>query len=139
PMIYAGQEFGEDSKKRVGWNHLDWSLLNRNQGRRLHNQARALIRLRRRHPALRGDQLEILVNDPERGLAVYRRGDADMPVIVALNLSRQPVEDAVDLPPEAQWREVLSGTDVGFGQHAYRLEPGEAKVWAATVQSPAQE
>jgi 1,4-alpha-glucan branching enzyme len=130
PMIFAGQEFGEDTAKRVGWNPLNWSLLNQEPNRRLHSQTRDLIKLRTQHPALRGDNLRFVVTDAASGLAIFERDSSPHVVHVAANFGRQPVEASIQLQGPAQWREVLAGKDQEPGHHEITLLPGEIKVWA---------
>lgn len=130
PMIYAGQEFGENTDKRVGWNPLNWSLLNQEANRTLHRQAKALIRLRRSHPALRDDELAILTADEPTGLALYRRGAEDHPVYVAVNFGREPVAAALPFAAGAGWTEALSGVLLDPAADSFNLRPGEAKVWS---------
>lgn len=129
PMMYAGQEFGESTDKRVGWNHLNWSLLNQEPNRRLHAQTKELIRLRRSHPALRGDELAILTSDEASGLAIYRRGRDDQAVYIAVNFGREAVTAATPFPASAGWREALTGMEHDADDETFTLQPGETKVW----------
>ena len=131
PMLYAGQEFGESTPKAVAPNPLNWSLLNQEANRTLHTQAKALIRLRRSHPALRGDELAILTADESTGLALYRRGAEDHPVYVAVNFGREPVAAALPFAAGAGWTDALSGAPLDPGADSFSLRPGEAKVWSS--------
>jgi 1,4-alpha-glucan branching enzyme len=135
PMIYAGQEFGEATDKRVGWNPLNWSLLNQAPNRQLHDLTRRLIRLRVAHPALRGDRCEILVNDGNTGLAVYQRGTGAEQVIVALNFGRGEVSTTINLDEAASWQDAITGSDVEAGALSVSLQPGEARVWATRLET----
>lgn len=129
PMIYAGQEFGEGTDKKVGWNHLNWSLLNQEPNRRLHTQTKELIRLRRHHPALRGDGLDLLTTDESTGLAVYRRGEEENPVYVAVNFGREPVTAKIPFAAGSGWTDALTRIAHDPTAASFTLLPGEAKVW----------
>ncbi len=128
PMIYAGQEFAEATDKRVGWNHLNWSLLNLEPNRRLHAQTKELIRLRRFNGALQGDALEILTNDEERDLAIYKRGEGDRAVYVAVNFGRETVTTPAPFNGPG-WTDALSGNAHNEDDQSFTLLPGESAVW----------
>ncbi len=138
PMIYAGQEFGEYTEKNVGWNPLNWELLDEEPNRRLHAAMRALVRLRTSHPALREENLRILAADPETGLALYERDSSPHLVQVAVNFGRHPVEASVYLHSGARWRDVLAEQPHAAGVTELTLLPGEVRVWA-TVPEVEQE
>ncbi len=90
PMVYAGQEFGEDTPKVVGPNPLDWAKLEKPAYARLHERAGELIRLRRDHPALRNGAIRIDHCDPATGILAYTRGAGDEQLRIAVNFSRSP-------------------------------------------------
>ncbi|MGA1529312.1 MAG: alpha-amylase family glycosyl hydrolase [Kiritimatiellia bacterium] len=127
PMIYAGQEFGEATDKTVGWNHLNWSLLNQEPNRRLHALTRELVKLRVAHPSLRGDELEILNLDDSTGLATYRRGAGDEAIYVAINFGRDTLEANLSLPADTTWRAVVSSTTLATPA-TLALLPGQSAV-----------
>lgn len=130
PMLYAGQEFGEDTLKHVGWNPLQWDLLDQEPGRRLHAVTRALARLRATHPALRADNARILAADPTTGLALYERDATPHLVQVAANFGRDAVDASVYLHSDAVWMDALNDTPAPSGVTELILQPGEVRVWA---------
>lgn len=130
PMLYAGQEFGEYTKKTVGWNPLNWRLLDEEPNRKLLDLTRTLVHLRRTHPALRSEQVELLQADAESGLAVYKRSADEHHVLVAAQFGRAPVRTAVNLDPAAAWRDVLQDEPVEPGTLTVELLPGDMRIWA---------
>ena len=130
PMIYAGQEFGEDTLKNVGWNPLNWHYLELAPNRELHRITRNLVHMRVAHPALRSDNVVIHANDGETGLAIFERDSSPANVIVALNFGRDPVEATIELHDAADWIAVLPDEQVDSGEQSVRLLPGEVMVWA---------
>ncbi len=130
PMLYAGQEWGEDTVKNVGWNPLNWEYLEQEPNRRLKEITRALVHLRVQHPALRGDNVHIHVADAETGLAIFERDNAPDQVQVALNFGRAPVEASLSLNDHTSWIDVMSGETVSAGITEVLLAPGEVRVWA---------
>ncbi len=142
PMIYAGQEFGEYTPLFVGWNPLNWDLLDRPENRRLHRSTRELTRLRTAHPALQGEHIEILVNDARRHVAAFERRSGDDAVVVAVNFGHRPQTVQLDLPVMGYWRNVLDRTTlVHLDQPSIelRLQPGQTVVLATPKASAAGE
>jgi 1,4-alpha-glucan branching enzyme len=135
-MIYAGQEFGEDTAKIVGSNPLNWKRTGgwfNGRARRLRDAARALVTLRTTHPALRTFAVKVEENGLPEGVAVYTRGGDGTAVVVAANFGRRQRRVEVPLPPPASWRNVLEGTALAptrQGETTVVLEPGGVAVFA---------
>ncbi|MDD4735271.1 MAG: alpha-amylase family glycosyl hydrolase [Kiritimatiellae bacterium] len=105
PMLYAGQEWGEDTPKTVGPNPLHWERLNEPLSQTIYRATRGLCRLRTHNAALSGDQLELLQANGEEGVLVFRRTAGTQEVLVAVNAGRKPAEVELPLSPGA-WRTV---------------------------------
>lgn len=141
-MIYSGQEFGEDTPKVVGSNPLQWQKLQgwRNRdNRRLQDVARALIRLRTSHPALRTENVRILRDGLPEDVVVYERMDGDAGVVVAANLGKRGRRAAVTLPHHGTWTNVLDGGAVDVardGSTTFILEAGAVAVLATYGDAP---
>ncbi|HRZ11293.1 MAG TPA: alpha-amylase family glycosyl hydrolase [Kiritimatiellia bacterium] len=138
-MVYAGQEFGEDTAKTVGSNPLNWG---RTEGwfgrpaRRLRDAARALVRLRTTHPALRTGAVTLDQQGLPDGVAVYTRGEAGAAVVVAANFGRRERRVTVNLPGAGPWRDVLRGNPASplrGDRITIALEPGGVAVWATDL------
>lgn len=130
PMIYSGQEFGEDTVKNVGWNPLNWEYLELDPNRNLHRITRNLVHLRVGHRAFRSENLVIHENDGESGLAIFERDLSPANVIVAANFGRESVDAVINLHDNAQWIAILPDEQVESGTHTISLLPGEVQVWA---------
>lgn len=87
PMIYAGQEFGEDTPRTIDFLPLTWSKLEHEAHRAHMEVVTRLIRLRRENDALRSDHIEFLANDfaSEKLVRFRRWGENGQVVYVALN------------------------------------------------------
>lgn len=133
PMIYAGQEFGEYTEKFVGWNPLNWELLETPTGQALHAFTRRLVRLRTRHPALQADNVRIEAMDPDSGLAIFVRDSAPHRVWVALNFGRAPVNAEVELADDISWTSVDATNRPVEGTVEFTLQPGEVQIWASDL------
>lgn len=134
-MAYAGQEHGEDTKKFVGPNPIQWSLtqgwFNR-ENRRLLDSARALTRLRTTHSALRGEWVNIHEGMPDGVVAVDRTGNGGSVLLVG-NFGKVNQRASVRLPHQGPWRAVLDGRTLQLRgeEGVVQLAPGEVAVFAA--------
>jgi 1,4-alpha-glucan branching enzyme len=131
PMLYHGQEWGEDAERAtnkrnlIHWERLDGS------GRQLFAHYRKLAWLRREHPALSAETYSLDAIDDERKCVVYHRwNDHGDEVFVAANFSPEPQTVQLDFFRPGVWREVLSErrceTD---GQVEWALDPGTAAIF----------
>lgn len=129
-MIYAGQEFGESTKKIVGENPLQWKLLESPTGTALANATRRLVHLRKQHPALRFGNITFLHQNQPEGMAAYRRQHEDDAVIVCVNFGRGA--NTLDVYFDGTWSNLLTGTsftESGEFPRAVPLQAGEVAVW----------
>jgi 1,4-alpha-glucan branching enzyme len=111
PLLYAGDEFGMATPRVIGENKLAWSHLDTPEGSGLHDHYRRLIWLRREHPALRGETLEIIHEDAEARVVAYHRWDegGDRVVTVAHCAADDQGGYAIpDWPTDGAWRDVLT-------------------------------
>jgi 1,4-alpha-glucan branching enzyme len=134
-MIYAGQEFGEDTKKVVGSNPIQWRRARgriNHESRRLWASARAMTRLRTSHSALRGEWVNIHDAMPDDVVVMDRTGNTGS-VLVAGNFGRASRRATFALPHAGPWRAVLEGRDLQIreGRGTVDLAPGEVAVFAA--------
>jgi 1,4-alpha-glucan branching enzyme len=137
PMLYAGQEYGDDSPRTIDFVPLQWHKLTQPAGAEQHKLVQRLIRTRQRHPALRGDHIEFVGNDfAHQHVVRFRRWDdarGDY-VVVAVNFGHEP--RAVDLPVAhpGRWRDVV-GNRVRTAVHgsvSITLGPYDAAMFVAS-------
>ena len=136
-MVYAGQEFGEDTARIVGPNPLNWK---KTQGwfgaraRTLQAATRTLGALRAAHPAFGSDAVQMQAEDLPDGVAVYTRGAGRDAIVVAGNFGRRKRAVTVHLPAADAWQNVLEHKAVQPGPRgdvALTLEPGAVAVFAS--------
>lgn len=128
PMLYAGQEWGESTKKVVGLNPLKWERAERPARAALRDRFGELIRLRTGHRALHHDRIDLLRVDAATGTVVYRRPGVPESILVALNVSAHPI--TLDLSETGRLvGEVhrAGAEEVTLGE--VRLRAGEARVF----------
>lgn len=112
PMIYAGQEFGEDSPRTIDFLPLDWQKLNLPRHRAYRDAVRKLIGLRQANPALRSDHIRFYDNDfaRERLVRFDRWTERGAFAAVALNFHDAPQRPSLTVPTPGPWIDALSGT-----------------------------
>ena len=110
PMLWAGQEFGEDTPRTIDFLPLSWNKLQQQEHLRHQQMVRRLIRLRRERSALRSDWIEFYDdNFAETKLVRFKRWDgAGDSAVVALNFDQVPKETGLGLPWNGYWREVIA-------------------------------
>ena len=93
-----------------------------------------MLRLRRNHLALVQDGLEVIINDPARGIVAYHRVAGDQGVVTAVNVSGTRLQLQLPLPSAGRYR-TLGGGDLqaGKGMTEVTLEAGEAVVLVGAV------
>lgn len=137
PMLWMGEEFAQASPR--GGNKepqpVDWSLLENERNRDLHQHYKRLIKLRKENPALLSDTFEVLADMPDRGIIAFKRwgSDGDIAVIAANLRPQYGGEIRIDLPGIApgNWHEFIYDYDarVEDGTLIDTLAESEVKVF----------
>jgi len=117
PMIFMGQEFMEDKPwsddPRDNPDTLIWWDGLKNGEMAMNDQLRFtqdLIKLRRRHPALRAEPIKVFhVHNQNRVIAFHRwAGMAGRDVVVVASLNENPLTYELGFPLEGKWIEVFN-------------------------------
>jgi 1,4-alpha-glucan branching enzyme len=135
PMLFHGQEWGEDAATERRRNPIDWGKAGRSPHADILEHTRRLGRLRRTRPSLRGPHYAVALLDDARRLLVFhrRRGQADQ-AVVALNFSGERHELAVAFPQPGPWHDALTLEIVQVRQEVRRaLEPYSAAIYLSGV------
>jgi len=118
PMLWMGEEFGQDSERGENTKRkpLDWSLLDQDRNHDLWQHYRRLIALRKESAALCSDNFEVLADLPERGIIAFKRWDDEggVVVVVANLLDKDAGEVEIGLKGirDRHWRDVLLEADI---------------------------
>ena len=116
PMLWMGQEFGFARPKSLGWDRLDWTLLNNEMNSDLLRRYRALIKLRTSTPALQGESgYEVICQDQERCIFGYKRWDDQGGIVVVVANLQGVYAGEVKIgnwPGDGKWHEYLYNYDV---------------------------
>lgn len=114
PMLWSGQEFGDNSPRTIDFQPLQWHKLDDARHRAHCDMVRRLIHARRTHPALRSNNISFDWMDFSRTkmLLFWRwedaaegvRGDA---AAIALNFGAEAQHIEISLPYTGPWRDVV--------------------------------
>jgi 1,4-alpha-glucan branching enzyme len=136
-MIYMGQEFAESAAKTIGWQRLDWSLLQNESNADLMRFYTGLIKLRTSNRALQSNTYETICNDGERGIFGFKRWEESGGVVAVIaNLKNQYAgEFSVGNLPDGKWHEYIYNYDVEVQGGVLRdtLAESEVKVYLKTA------
>jgi 1,4-alpha-glucan branching enzyme len=131
PLMYHGQEWGEQTDKSQGPNPIYWDRLENDIGRGMHEQFRRLAWLRRNTPALRTSNVEVRATDPMiRCLELHRWDEGGSEVVTAVNFSTATQDFVLKLSP-GPWKDALTDGEINSetGEFQVRLEPFDVQVW----------
>ncbi|MBD2090909.1 DUF3459 domain-containing protein [Microcoleus sp. FACHB-1515] len=96
PMIWMGDEFGQDTRKAenvTNPNPLKWHLLEQELNRDLFEFYKQIIELRKQTPALRTDNIDFFHEDVDNNVLAYRRwDDSGSQVAIVVNFSNQELK-----------------------------------------------
>ncbi|HXF64193.1 MAG TPA: alpha-amylase family glycosyl hydrolase, partial [Caldilineaceae bacterium] len=107
PMIYAGQEYGEDAPRTIDFNPLNWERLKRADHRAHYDFVCRMIRARRTYSALRSDAIWFETDNFERDRVVrFHRWDEESTVLVALNFGETSKRVTLPIPWAGRWRDL---------------------------------
>ena len=133
PMLYHGQEFGQDGAKNgTDAQPLKWDYLDTPEGQDLLNYYSRLVWFRKNWPALKSPDLKFLTKDSNKKLMVYQRRQGDDYVIVAANFDCENHEITVPFPTDGDWYEFTSDDTVlvQYGSLTnYNLPHSTAKIF----------
>jgi 1,4-alpha-glucan branching enzyme len=127
PMLYAGQEWGEETEKVVGLNPLQWQLREEPARAEMKQKFRELIELRVNHRALHHDRIDVLHLDGQTGMVAYKRPGVPESIVVAFNVS--DTAGVLDLSETGMPIQELHTDAVPGNLEGVSLKPGQARVF----------
>lgn len=138
PMLYAGQEFGEDSPRTIDFQPLQWAKLQVDIYIDYLAIVKRLIHMRRKHAALHSDHIHFYHNDfPAEHVVRFNRmayaedgSTVTDYVAVALNFGESKAETMLELPWGGNWIDLISGRR--YRPRGERWN-GTLKPWQAVV------
>gem|GEM_PF-606581 len=133
PMMYHGQEFGEDSERTIDPNPLNWEYLEQPVGSGIFRHFSRLIWLRRNYPSLTSGNLFTTLQDNTNHVISYWRAtesNTDSVVVVA-NFDRADKTVSVDFPVTGTWYEFLgdSMVSVSSSPRAILVPGSDARIY----------
>ena len=126
PMIYSGQEFGEDTARTIDFCPINWDKLKRIAHHQQFDLVVRLIEARRTCAALRSDGIYFEPSDfaHDQVVRLRRWDDAGEVVLAALNFGDSARVVIVDVPVAGVWREVVSNQTLQLTAGPFEFELG---------------
>lgn len=137
PMIYQGQEFGQDGRTRDSGGYplmqpLQWSYLNEDWGADLFKYYRKMIWLRNNFPVLHSANLDITHQDNSTKTIVYERNGGIEYIVVAANFSGSSHTLDIEFPTSGNYYEFIRNDSVTVANDTltnFTLQPYSAYIW----------
>lgn len=135
PLIWMGEEFGEDLPKDEDQTHqLNWSLLENQRNQDLLRYYKGLIALRQQNDALKTPNIQLFHENPDQKVLAYDRWhDQGARIVVVANFSDQflPGYRIPNFPIDGTWHEWTKDYEVEAqeGQLMIDLAEYEAQVF----------
>ena len=131
PMIYQGQEFGQNAATRDAGGYpipqpLQWDNLDNELVQDLNDHYKKLFSLRNNINVLKEPPLDIKYANNQTKSIVYWRSDENEKVVVAVNLDNQYHTLDIEFPQSGTWDEYLSDNQINIDSNWYggfQLEP----------------
>ena len=128
PMIFQGQEFLATGHFDDGVK-LDWELAPHEEG--VTRIYRDLIHHRRKMPALRGHEFDVLHHNPDDKVIAYTRGFGDEQLLVVMHFTNATREAyRIGFPEGGAWRVLFHADSKVYGE-----DFGDAPVLEVTAES----
>ncbi|MCC9075078.1 hypothetical protein FKZ61_002985 [Litorilinea aerophila] len=136
PMIYAGQEYGEDTPRTIDFCPLEWHKLERPAHAAHRAVVQRLLWARRSLAALRSDFIQFWPdNFAETGVVRFVRWDDEGNfVVVALNFGEEPRTVSCSMPHDGHWMDLVAerSYEAVQGELTLSLEPWQGMMLIPT-------
>jgi len=123
PMLYNGQEFGQNGTSNEGEHvspqPLQWENLDTESGESLLNRYANLIDLRKNSGALQSNHTEFKLQNSVDKTLVYWRVAGDDKVVVVANFDDQTHSLDVEFPHSGEWYSLLEDTSINIDSNWY--------------------
>jgi 1,4-alpha-glucan branching enzyme len=119
PMIYSGQEFGDDAPRTIDFCPLGWDKLKRATHIAFQEVVVRLIEARGCYSALRSDNIQFEADNfvQDNVVRLHRWDESGSRVVVALNFGAYQKQVTLNIPARGIWRDVVRN-------RMYKLEAG---------------
>ncbi|KAA3606533.1 MAG: T9SS C-terminal target domain-containing protein [Calditrichaeota bacterium] len=135
PMMYHGQEFGEDTERTIDPNPLHWNKLNEPVGSDLHTFFKRMLWLRNNYDALRSNNLFTTDQLQNENIIIYRRsGGTNGDFVIVANLSNQDHTIDFQATFPGTWYEYITDTQVqtsGTNIDNYFIPASSARIFVS--------
>ncbi|MCC7429427.1 T9SS type A sorting domain-containing protein [bacterium] len=135
PMLYHGQEFGEETERTIDPNPLHWNKLTEPTGNDLHTYYKRLMWLRNNYSALRTNYLNTVSQSTTQNTIVYHRNAADGNFTIAANMTNLDQTINITTQNPGTWYEFITDTQVqttgGNTINSYTIPASSARIFVS--------
>ncbi len=144
PMIYNGQEFGQNTPHRDDFGYpispqpLQWENLDSELGQSLFNHYSRLSKLRSSYDVLKNGYHDLKLIDNSKKSIVYWRVHEQDQIVVVANFNNTTEYIDVEFPQAGIWYDFLNNTEIEIESNFYggwELPPSSAFVFVSSLPS----
>ena len=142
PMIYNGQEFGQNTPHRDDFGYpispqvLEWSNLDTELGQSLFNHYSKLSSLRKNYDVFNNGYNDVKLIDNTKKSIVYWRVYGDDEIVVAANFDNSNQSINIEFPHNGVWYDYLNDSDFEIESNFYgnyNLPPSSAFIFVSSL------
>ena len=124
PMIYSGQELGQNAAHRDAGGFpipqpLQWSNLDTELGANLNEHYKKVISLRNNSDVLKSPALDFKYASNDNNVIIYWRADENEKIVVAVNLDINSHSLDIQFPQNGSWTDIINDIDIDIESEWY--------------------
>ena len=124
PMIYSGQELGQNAAHRDAGGFpipqpLQWSNLDTELGANLNEHYKKVISLRNNSDVLKSPALDFKYASNDNNVIIYWRADDNEKIVVAVNLDTNNHSLDIQFPQNGSWTDIINDIDIDIESEWY--------------------
>ncbi len=147
PMFYMGAEVGMDTERTLDYNPVQWDNLDSPENAAIFYQYEKMIWLRNNYPALRSNNINVVLKSDWQKSIVFHRVLDGSAVVVAINFGTSDQTLDLEFPWAGTWYEYTEDDTMDIESNwfgSYTLPASSARIftnerhWVGTEEKPSQ-
>jgi 1,4-alpha-glucan branching enzyme len=130
PMIYHGQEFGQNSPRELNAQPLQWDNLSTESGYDLYNFYKNIINIRKENTVFTEGDYELLMANNNNSVLVFKREFEGQSAYMMFNFGNDTQSINIDAPNNTIWYEFISQSTFDIDDYfSEELLPKSVKIF----------